>query len=85
MKVTNAKGLKDVVASSNHGGEFLVTQAVLAAFVRSASKEKVGDKRKGNPDAAGAAGSTPPPKKGKCFSFEKGETCKFGTNCKFQH
>jgi hypothetical protein len=89
VKVTNAKGLKDVVTSSKHGGEFLVTQAVLAAFVRSASKEKVGNKRKGNPDAAGAAGSTagstPPPKKGKCFAFEKGETCKFGANCKFQH
>ena len=86
VKVINAKGLKDVVASSNNGGEFLVTHAVLAAFVRSASKEKVGFKRKPDPAAVSAtAGSTPPAKKGKCFSFEKGETCKFGTNCKFQH
>ena len=87
VKVTNTKGLKEVVASSNNGSEFLVTQAVLAAFVRSASKEKdkVGEKRKVITDAAGTAGSTPPVKKGKCFAFEKGETCKFGTNCKFQH
>ena len=85
VKVINAKALKDVAASSNNGGEFLVTQAVLAAFVRSASKGKVGEKRKGNTDAAGAAGSTPPAKKGKCYAVEKGEVCKFGSSCKFLH
>ena len=90
VKVINAKGLKEVVASSNNGGEFLVTQAVLAAFVRSASKGKVGEKRKGDTDAAvadaaGAAGSTPPAKKGKCFAVERGDVCKFGSKCKFLH
>ena len=86
VKVPNAKGLKEVVASSKNGGEFLVTQAVLAAFVRSAKKEKVGVKRKPDPAAVSAAdGATPPAKKGKCFAVEKGEVCKFGNGCKFLH
>jgi hypothetical protein len=80
VKVINAKSLKEVVASPKNGGEFLVTHAVLAAFVRSASK--VGSKRKPDPAAVEA---TPPVKKGKCFAVEKGEVCKYGNGCKFLH
>ena len=80
VKVNNAKGLKEVIASPKNGGEFLVTHAVLAAFVRSASK--VGSKRKLD-QAAVEANS--PVKKGKCFAVERGEVCRYGDSCKFLH
>ena len=80
VKVNNAKGLKEVIASPKNGGEFLVTHAVLAAFVRSASN--VGSKRKPDPAAVLA---TPPVKKGKCFAVERGEVCRYGDSCKFLH
>ena len=79
VKVNSAKGLKEAVAASKAGGEFIVTQAVLAAFVR-----KQGTKRKASEDSATAA-VKPPVKKGKCFAFERGEVCKFGNQCKFEH
>ena len=79
VKVNSSKGLKEAVAASKAGGEFIVTQAVLAAFVR-----KQGTKRKASEDSATAA-AKPPVKKGKCFAFEKGEVCKFGNKCKFEH
>ena len=80
VKVTNAKGLKEAVTSKT-GGEFVVTHAVLAAFVR-----KVGAKSKADPAAAAAAATvTTPAKKGKCHAIERGEVCKYGTKCKFLH
>ena len=82
VKVNNTKSLKEVVASPKNGGEFLVTHAVLAAFVRSATKEKVGSKRKPDPAPADV---TPLVKKGKCFAIERGEVCKYGDGCKFLH
>jgi hypothetical protein len=86
VKVNNAKSLKQVVASSNSGSDIVVSHAVLAAFVRSASKEKVGVKRKPDPAAVSAAAdATPPAKKGKCFAIERGEVCRYGSSCKFLH
>jgi hypothetical protein len=80
VKVTNAKGLKEAVTSKT-GGEFVVTHAVLAAFIR-----KVGAKSKADPAAAAAAATvTTPAKKGKCHAIERGEVCKYGTKCKFLH
>ena len=81
VKVNNAKGLKEVVASSNNGGEFLVTHAVLAAYARSATSPKVGEKRKINPTpSAGVKKQV-----GKCYAVERGQVCKYGSTCKFLH
>jgi hypothetical protein len=79
VKVNSAKGLKEAVAVTKAGGEFLVSHAVLAAFVR-----KTGTKRKAH-EVSAAAAATPPAKKGKCFAFGRGEVCKFGSQCKFEH
>jgi hypothetical protein len=86
VKVGNAKGLKEALSTSSTSSDYVVSHAVLAAFVRSASK--VGEKRKGTPslgvgksDVSGVTLS----KRGKCFYFEKGEDCKFGAKCKFAH
>ncbi len=89
VKVNNAKGLKEAVTYSN-GGEFLVSHAVLAAYARSVSQAGVGGKRKPDPATVVAtppatAGVNPPAKKGRCYATERGETCKYGSNCKFLH
>jgi hypothetical protein len=78
VKVNSAKGLKEAVAVTKAGGEFIVTHAVLAAFLRKGTKRKA-------PEVSAAAAVTPPVKKGKCFAFGRGEVCKFGSQCKFEH
>ena len=90
IKVTNTKGLKEAVASPKTGSDYVVSHEVLVAFARSATKEgKVGGKRKADPNPSSSTGAnnsteTPPVKK-KCYAVQRGEECKFGSKCRFEH
>ena len=88
VKVTNSKSLKEAVSSPKTGSDFVVSHEVLAAFVRSATREnKVGGKRKIIPSPSPGANNpadTPPAKK-KCYATERGEVCRFADKCRFLH